>query len=172
MSIALIAWFVQTRTRYGLHTCATGSNAKSSEMSGVNVRRMKVMNFTICGACCAIGAAFTVAYQQTAYLSLGSGMGFDAVAACVVGGVMLGGGKGDAIGAFLGAVFMTIVTNGMRKYGLDTSWQYVFEGAVILIAIMSDAGFAVVSARRLKAISEKNANEEALLEAQKGGGAQ
>ena len=170
--LTLIAWFVQTRTRYGLHSYATGSNAKSSEMSGVNVRRMKVMNFTICGACCAIGAAFTVAYQQTAYLSLGSGMGFDAVAACVVGGVMLGGGKGDAIGAFLGAVFMTIVTNGMRKYGLDTSWQYVFEGAVILIAIMSDAGFAVVSARRLKAISEKNANEEALLEAQKGGGAQ
>ena len=67
---------------------------------------------------------------------------------------------------------MTIVTNGMRKYGLDTSWQYVFEGAVILIAIMSDAGFAVISARRLKALSEKNANEEAMLEAQKGGGAQ
>ena len=157
--LTLIAWFVQTRTRYGLHSYATGSNAKSSEMSGVNVRRMKIMNFTM-------------AYQQTAYLSLGSGMGFDAVAACVVGGVMLGGGKGDAVGAFLGAVFMTIVTNGMRKYGLDTSWQYVFEGAVILIAIMSDAGFAVISARRLKALSEKNANEEALLGSQKGGGAQ
>ena len=170
--LTLLAWFVQTRTRYGLHTCATGSNAKSSEMSGVNVKRMKISTFTICGACCAIGAVFTVAYQQTAYLSLGSGMGFDAVAACVVGGVMLGGGKGDAVGAFLGAIFMTLVTNGMRKYGLDTSWQYVFEGAVILIAIMSDAGFAVISARRLRALSEKNANEEALLEARKGGGAQ
>ena len=171
--LTLLAWFIQTRTRYGLHTCATGSNAKSSEMSGVNVKRMKISTFTICGACCAVGAVFTVAYQQTAYLSLGSGMGFDAVAACVVGGVMLGGGKGDAIGAFLGAVFMTLVTNGMRKYGLDTSWQYVFEGVVILIAIMSDAGFAVISARRLRALSEKNANEEALLEARaKGGSAQ
>ena len=168
--LTVLAWFVQTRTRYGLHTCATGSNSKSSEMSGVNVKRMKISTFTICGACCAVGAAFTVAQQQTANLILGSGMGFDAVAACVVGGVMLGGGKGDAVGAFLGAVFMTLVTNGMRKYGLDTSWQYVFEGAVILIAIMSDAGFAVITARRLRALSEKNANEEALLEARKKGG--
>ena len=135
--------------------------------------RLRWLSATISAFTNDIGAVFTVAYQQTAYLSLGSGMGFDAVAACVVGGVMLGGGKGDAVGAFLGAVFMTLVTNGMRKYGLDTSWQYVFEGAVILIAIMSDAGFAVISARRLRALSEKNTNEEALLEARaKGGSAQ
>ena len=163
-----------TQTRYGLHTYAMGSNSKSSEMSGVNVRRMKISTFTICGACCAVAAVFTVAYQTTAYLSLGSGMGFNAVAACVVGGVMLGGGKGDAVGAFLGAIFMTLVNNGMYKYGLDTSWQYVFQGAVILIAIMSDAGFAAFTARRLKALAEKANAEEALLEAQaraKGGNA-
>ena len=172
--LTLIAWFIQTQTRYGLHTYAMGSNSKSSEMSGVNVRRMKISTFTICGACCAVAAVFTVAYQTTAYLSLGNGMGFNAVAACVVGGVMLGGGKGDAVGAFLGAIFMTLVNNGMYKYGLDTSWQYVFQGAVILIAIMSDAGFAAFTARRLKALAEKANAEEALLEAQaraKGGNA-
>ena len=164
--LTVVSYFVLSRTRYGLHTYAMGSNAKSSEMSGVNVRRMKVSTFTICGACCAVAAVFTVAYQTTAYLSLGSGMGFNAVAACVVGGVMLGGGKGDPIGAFLGAIFMTLVNNGMYKYGLDTSWQYVFQGAVILIAIMSDAGFAAITANRLKALAEKNNAEEALLEAQ------
>ena len=172
--LTAVSYFVLSRTRYGLHTYAMGSNAKSSEMSGVNVRRMKVSTFTICGACCAIAAVFTVAYQTTAYLSLGSGMGFNAVAACVVGGVMLGGGKGDPIGALLGAIFMTLVNNGMYKYGLDTSWQYVFQGAVILIAIMSDAGFAAITARRLKALAEKSNAEEALLEAQakaKGGNA-
>ena len=172
--LTAVSYFVLSRTRYGLHTYAMGSNAKSSEMSGVNVRRMKVSTFTICGACCAVAAVFTVAYQTTAYLSLGSGMGFNAVAACVVGGVMLGGGKGDPIGALLGAIFMTLVNNGMYKYGLDTSWQYVFQGAVILIAIMSDAGFAAITARRLKALAEKSNAEEALLEAQakaKGGNA-
>ncbi len=149
--MCIIAWLVLARTRYGLHVYAMGSNAKSSEMSGVNVSRMKISTFTICGACCAVGAVLTVAYQQTAYLSLGSAMGFNAVAACVVGGVMLGGGRGDTIGALLGAIFMTLINNGMYKYGLNTSWQYVFQGAVILIAIMADAGVGVLTARKLRA---------------------
>lgn len=157
--LTVVAFVILKRTRYGLHVYAMGSNAKSSEMSGVNVKRMKISTYTIAGACCAVAAAFTVAYQQTAYLSLGNGMGFNAVAACVVGGVMLGGGKGDVIGAFLGTLFMTLVTNGMYKYGLDTSWQYVFEGAVILAAIMGDAGVAAITTKRLRALANKNAND-------------
>ena len=157
--ISIIAYLVLSRTRYGLHVYAMGSNAKSAEMSGVNVTRLKISTYMIAGVTCALAAVFTVAYQQTAYLSLGDGMGFNAVAACVVGGVMLGGGKGDPIGAFLGAIFMTTVTNGMYKYGLDTSWQYVFEGGVILLAIMGDAGVAVLTARRMRALANKNANK-------------
>ena len=162
--LTIIAWFVLTRTRYGLHVYAMGSNDRSSEMSGINVKRMKISTFTICGACCAIGAVFTVAYQQTAYLSLGSAMGFNAVAACVVGGVMLGGGRGDTIGAFFGAVFMTLVNNGMYKYGLDTSWQYIFQGAVILIAIMADAAFAVLTARKFRSQANAAAEAQAAIE--------
>jgi ribose transport system permease protein len=162
--MCIIAWFVLTRTRYGLHVYAMGSNAKSSEMSGINVNRMKISTFTICGACCAVGAVLVVAYQQTAYLSLGSAMGFNAVAACVVGGVILGGGRGDTIGALLGAIFMTLVNNGMYKYGLDTSWQYVFQGAVILIAIMTDAGVGVLTARKLRAQANASAKAEKSIE--------
>ncbi len=158
--LTIVAWYVQAHTTYGLYTTAIGSNPKSSEMSGVNIRWMKVSNYVICGACCGLAAAYTVAYQQTAYLTLGDGMGFSAVAACVVGGVVLGGGKGDAIGAFLGALFMTIVSNGMRKYGLDTSWQYVFEGAVILVAIIFDAGIGVLTERRLRRLAVISAREE------------
>ena len=158
IALTIVAYLILRYTRYGLYVYAMGSNAKSSEMSGVNVTRMKISTYIIAGACCAVAAVFTVAYQQTAYLSLGDGMGFNAVAACVVGGVMLGGGKGDVVGAFLGAIFMTTVTNGMYKYGLDTSWQYVFEGAVILLAIMGDAGVAVLTARRMRALANKNAN--------------
>ena len=157
--LTVVAYVILSRTRYGLHVYAMGSNAKSAEMSGVNVTRLKISTYMIAGVTCALAAVFTVAYQQTAYLSLGDGMGFNAVAACVVGGVMLGGGKGDPIGAFLGAIFMTTVTNGMYKYGLDTSWQYVFEGGVILLAIMGDAGVAVLTARRMRALANKNANK-------------
>lgn len=162
--LTVIAWFVLTRTRYGLHVYAMGSNAKSSEMSGINVTRMKISTFTICGACCAVGAVFTVAYQQTAYLSLGSAMGFNAVAACVVGGVMLGGGRGDTVGALFGAIFMTLVNNGMYKYGLDTSWQYVFQGAVILFAIMADAALGAVTQKKLRDQANASANSENAIE--------
>lgn len=164
MVLTVIAWFVQARTRYGLHTTAMGSNVKGSEMSGINVPVMKMSNFAICGACCGLAAAFTVAYQQTTYLTLGSGMGFNAVAACVVGGVVLGGGKGDAVGAFLGAIFMTMVNNGMYKYGLSTAWQYVFQGVVIMLAIISDAGFGAISASRLRSLAAISAREEEIRE--------
>ena len=128
-------------------------------MSGINIRRLKVSTYMICGAACGLAAAFTVAYQQTTYLSLGDGMGFEAVAAWVVGGVILGGGKGDAVGAFLGAMFMTLVTNGMYKYGLSTAWQYVFEGAVIMIAIIFDAGFGAITARKLASMAESGEHQ-------------
>lgn len=159
--LTIIAYFIQTRTRFGLRVTAMGSNAKSSEMSGINVRRMKIITYVICGVFCGLGAAYTVAYQSTTYLTLGDGMGFEAVAACVVGGVVLGGGKGDAIGAFLGALFMTLVTNGMYKYGMSTSWQYVFEGIVILVSIMFDAGFGAITARRLASLAAASENAPA-----------
>lgn len=154
--LTIVAYFVQRRTRFGLHVTAMGSNLKSSDMSGINTPRLKIITYMICGAFCGLAAAFTVANQGTTYLSLGEGKGFEAVAACVVGGVVLGGGKGDAVGAFLGALFMTLVTNGMYKYGLGTAWQYVFEGAVILVAIMFDTGLGVLAARRLSRLAHSD----------------
>ncbi len=158
--LTVIAYLVQSRTRFGLHITAMGSNPKSAVMSGISVDKLKISTFVICGAFCGLAAAFTVSYQTTTYLSLGDGMGFQAVAACVVGGVVLGGGKGDALGAFLGALFMTLVTNGMYKYGLSTAWQYVFEGAVILIAITFDSGFGAITDRRLARLAHSNGSEK------------
>lgn len=161
--LTIVALIIQKRTRFGLHVTAMGSNLKSSDMSGINTSRLKIVTYMICGAACGLAAAFTVANQGTTYLSLGDGKGFEAVAACVVGGVALGGGKGDAAGAFLGALFMTLVTNGMYKYGLGTAWQYVFEGAVILVAIMFDTGLGSITAKRLKRIAHNDdPAEEAL----------
>jgi ribose transport system permease protein len=135
----VIAYLVQTRTSFGLHVTAMGSNPRSSEMSGIDIVKLKIITFTLSGLFCGLAAVFIVANQGTIYLSLGDGKGFEAVAACVIGGVVLGGGKGDALGAFLGAIFMTLVSNGMYKYGLGTAWQFVFVGAVILVAMKTCA---------------------------------
>ncbi len=146
--LAVIVLFVQNKTKFGRHTTAVGSNAKSSLMSGVNNDFIKISGFTLCGLFCAIGAIFTVAYQGSSTLTLGGTMGFQAVASCVVGGIVLGGGRGDAVGAFLGAFFMTLLLNGIYKYGLSTAWQYMAQGIFILIAIFFDAEFAQFSEKR------------------------
>ncbi len=161
-----------TRTVLGLHTYAQGSNAKATMMSGVQNSKIKRMGFLICGGCCGLAAAFTVAFQTTATLSLGSGYEFMSIASCVVGGVVLGGGKGDAISAFIGAVFLTMITNGLYKVGVNTAWQYVLEGAIIIMATTFDALFAAVAARRIMKAAEKEtaANIQGSAVAAVGGG--
>lgn len=152
--LTLIVYFVQTRTRFGLHIYAMGSNENAAKMSGVKLYRNKAFCYMICGALCGVAAIFTVAYNRTATPSLGSSMEFQAIAACVVGGIVMSGGSGNALGAAMGALFMAMLTNGMLKYGLSTDWQKIFQGAVIILAIGFDAVFMSVTTARLRAMNE------------------
>jgi ribose transport system permease protein len=153
IALAVIVYLVQSRTRFGLHVVSMGSSEKSSAMSGVPIGRLKFLTFVLCGAFCGLAAVFTVSYQATTYPNLGGGMGFQAVAACVIGGVVLGGGKGDATGAVFGSVFLVLILNGIYKYGLSTAWQYFIQGGIILIAIFFDALFGSLSQKRLELLS-------------------
>lgn len=145
-----IVYFVQVRTKFGMHVYAMGSNENAAKMSGVLLVRNKALCYMICGVLCAIAAVFTVAYNQTATPSLGSSMEFQAIAACVVGGVVMSGGSGNAIGAALGALFMTTLTSGLLKYGIGSDWQYIFQGAIIIVATGFDAIFTQVTNARLR----------------------
>ena len=152
--LVLIMYFVQLRTKFGMHVYAMGSNENAAKMSGVRLFENKALCYMICGALCGVAAAFTVAYNQTATPSLGNSMEFQAIAACVVGGVVMSGGSGNAIGAALGGLFMAMLTNGMLKYGLGTDWQQMMMGGVILVAIGFDAIFTTVTNARLRALNE------------------
>lgn len=154
--LAVVVFFIHTRTRYGQHIVATGSNDKSARMSGINVDRIKLSTYMIGGAFCGLAACFTVAYQGTAYLNLGGTLGFQAVACCVMGGIVLGGGKGDALGAVMGTLFMTIILNGLYKYGLSTSWQYICQGVLILVVILFDAVFGAFNQKRLDRAAQRD----------------
>lgn len=146
-----IIYFVQIRTKFGMHVYAMGSNENAAKMSGVLLVRNKALCYMICGLMCGIAAVFTVSYNQTATPSLGSSMEFQAIAACVVGGVVMSGGSGNAIGAGLGALFMTTLTSGLLKYGIGSDWQYIFQGAIIIVATGFDAVFTKVTNARLRA---------------------
>jgi ribose transport system permease protein len=122
-------------------------------MSGVNNAMIKASGFIICGLFSGLAATFTLAYQGAVSLTTGTGMEFQAIAACVVGGLVLGGGQGDSIGAFIGALFLTLVMNGLYKYGISTAWQYIFQGGIILFATAFDAQFNKLTERRLRVAS-------------------
>ena len=164
--VAVIALVAMTRTRFGTHTYAMGSNAQSAQMSGVNNSIVKATGFVICGATAGLAAGLQVAYQSAASATLGSGYEFQAIAACVVGGVVLGGGKGDQIGAGLGAVFMVLILNGLYKYGLNSAWQYIAMGVIIVVATVFDSGFNSLIVKRL----EKKAMRKVQLKELQAGG--
>ncbi len=149
--LVLVFYFIQVRTRFGMHVYAMGSNENSAKMSGVQLYQKKAACYMICGAMCAVAAVFTVAYNQTATPSLGNAMEFQAIAACVVGGVVMSGGSGNVIGAAFGALFMSMLTNGLLKYGIGTDWQYMLQGGIIIIATAFDAIFTKVTNARMRA---------------------
>jgi ribose transport system permease protein len=129
------------RTRFGTAVYATGTSLKAAEFSGINTNRVRLMVFAITGFCCGIGALFMSARMQTATTDFGVGLEFDVIAAVVVGGCALNGGRGDIFGSMLGAVFMSMLNNGIYKYQINTSFQPVIKGAIIILIVIFDAWY-------------------------------
>ncbi|MDR2665724.1 MAG: ABC transporter permease [Oscillospiraceae bacterium] len=152
LSVAM--YFVLRRTNFGLHTYAIGSHNKSAEMSGVNAKRVKAAGFVISGSFAGLASALLTANMTAASASLGSnGYEFQAIAACVVGGIALGGGKGDTVNAVIGAIFLHTILNGLYKFQIQAYWSYVIQGMIIIAATAFDALFTRVS----RALRERRA---------------
>lgn len=146
--VAVGLYIVLKKTKFGLYTYAIGSNDKAAKMSGVDTTKIKIIGFIISGACAGLAAFLVTANLTSSPAALGDGYEFKAIAACVVGGIMLGGGKGDTINALLGALFMTIILNGIYKFGLDSTFVYIIQGLIILLATAFDSQFAKFAAKR------------------------
>ena len=151
--LSVIAFFVLMRSNFGLHTYSIGSNEKSAKMSGVNTDRIRTIGHLICGGCAGIAVVMQASLNGSSPLNIGTGYEFQAIAACVVGGVVLGGGKGDSINALIGSLFLIMLMNGLYKYGLATSWEYILQGGIILVATGFDSIFNKITIKRLLAHS-------------------
>ncbi|MGN6780863.1 MAG: sugar ABC transporter permease [Marmoricola sp.] len=148
--IAIVLMIVSTialsKTSWGRHLYATGGNAEAARRAGIDVVHMKVTAFTLCSAFGALGGIMLASSQSSASLDLGSGnVLLFAVAAAVIGGTSLFGGRGKPRDAILGALVIAIIPNGLGlKPSLGAQWQQVITGVVLLIAAAIDA----VSRRR------------------------
>lgn len=156
--LVIIGQIILKKTHFGTNLYAIGSNRKAATLSGIDVEKTLVTCYTILGLCAAIGAVFTVARLQSATTTVGADFEFDPISAAVVGGVNLAGGSGDVVGTLIGALFMASLTNGVRKLGVNTAYQYIIKGVIIVFVIVFDAVYKNYMSQKAK---ERGAKEEA-----------
>lgn len=136
--IALIAWLVFTKTRFGKNTYAIGGNRQAAEVSGINVALMLFAIYIIASTCFGFAGVLEAARTGGATNNYGFSYEFDAIAANFVGGVSTTGGIGTIPGVIAGVLIFGVINYGLTFIGMNTYWQYIFKGLVIVLAVAFD----------------------------------
>ena len=132
---AFLSFFVLRQTRYGAHTLAIGDNVAAARVSGIKVIRVKIMVLMGSAMCAALAGLLYAGRLQGARYTLGEADLMSVIAAVIVGGTSLFGGKGSIVGAVLGSLLMGMLNNGLILAGLSVSQQMMARGAIILVAV-------------------------------------
>jgi ribose transport system permease protein len=126
------------KTRFGRYVYAVGGNEEAAKLSGLNVNRVKMMVYIISGALASVGALIMTSRLNSATPIAGEGLELDSIAAVVIGGTSLLGGRGSVQGTVLGALIIGVLNSGLVIMGVDPFWQQVIKGGVILLAVVVD----------------------------------
>ncbi len=136
--VAALAAFVLSRTALGRYTFALGSNEEAVRLSGVNVDRWKIAVYATAGGICGIAGLLIASRLNSAQPALGQGYELDAIAAVVIGGTSLSGGRGTVLGTLIGALIISVLANGLRILSVAQEWQTVVTGLIIILAVYAD----------------------------------
>ena len=136
--LAAIFFFLSTKTTFGRHIYAIGGNLEAARLSGINIRRKTMTVFLLSGLLASIASIILTSRLASATITAGNMAEMDAIAACVIGGTSLMGGAGTVLGALIGALVMTSLDNGMSLMGLESFWQYVVKGSILVFAVWLD----------------------------------
>ncbi|MBL9210476.1 MAG: ribose ABC transporter permease [Opitutaceae bacterium] len=138
--LALTALFVVVtkRTRFGRHLYAVGGNERAARLTGLNVGRIKLAVYTLAGALAGVAGLIVTARLDSAQPNAGLGYELDSIAAVVIGGTSLSGGRGSVTGTVLGCLIIGVLNNGLFLLNVSPFWQQVIKGVVILIAVALD----------------------------------
>ncbi|MFD1213112.1 ABC transporter permease [Arthrobacter sp. GCM10027362] len=134
--IALLGSFLLNRTAFGRWLYASGGNARAAELSGIPVKKVQVRIYVASGVCAAIAGVIIASELTSANPTAGSAFELTAIAAVVIGGAALSGGRGNIRGTLLGAFVIGFLSDGLVIIGVSEYWQMVFKGAVIVVAVM------------------------------------
>jgi ribose transport system permease protein len=134
--VALVGWILLNRTTFGRRTVAVGGNLEAARLAGINVKRHTVYLYVLVGVCCGIAALMLVAKTHTGSSTHGLGYELDAIAAVVIGGTLLTGGRGTIVGTVLGVLIFQTITNIFILNNRSFSEQSLFKGAIIVAAVL------------------------------------
>ncbi|WAP53439.1 ABC transporter permease [Arthrobacter sp. ATA002] len=150
--VAAAGWFLLNRTTFGRRTVAIGGNIEAARLAGIKVRRHIVWLYILSGTTAAIAGIMMMGRTTAGTSTHGLLYELDAIAAVVVGGTLLVGGRGTIVGTVLGVLLFSTLTNVFTQNNLDTSVQQVAKGAIIVLAVLLQQRFAVRGDRRKGAI--------------------
>lgn len=134
--VGIVVGVIARRTVFGRSIYAVGGNAKASQLSGIPVRRIKILVMTISATVAALTGLLYSAQLSSGNSTIGIGLEFDAIAATIIGGAALTGGKGTIVGTTIGVLFIATLLNGMVLLNVDPYAQQVVRGVVVLIAVL------------------------------------
>lgn len=135
--IAIIS-FLLSKTKFGTYVYAIGGNREAARLSGVPIKKVEIIVFTISGLLSAFAGLVLCSRMYSGQPSVGSGYELDAIAACVLGGTSMTGGKGRISGTVFGAMVIGIISNGLNLIGVSSYWQLIIKGLIIACAVLLD----------------------------------
>lgn len=141
----IVFWLILSRTHYGRYVFATGGNEEASRLSGIVVKKVKIWAFVLTGMLAAVAGFIDTARLSTAEPTLGSGLELDAIAAVILGGTSLSGGKGGLLGTIIGAIILGVLDDGMNLLNVSAFYQGVAKGVIILLAVLLDRNIDSIS---------------------------
>jgi ribose/xylose/arabinose/galactoside ABC-type transport system permease subunit len=137
-AVAIASWVFLRNMRFGRYVYAVGGNEDAARAAGVNVRAVKMIAFTICGALAGVAGVVLAARITTGQPNAGIGYELDAIAAVVIGGTSLSGGVGSISGTVLGALLIGVINNGLDLLNISSYYQQIVKGVIIVGAVWLD----------------------------------
>lgn len=148
VAFSLIAWYVLKKTPFGRHVYAVGGNTRTAELAGISVNRVTTSVYMISGFCAGMAGLIIASELQSGHPATGTSYELNAIAAVVLGGTSLSGGRGTIWGSILGAFVIGFLSDGLVILGVSSFWQTVIKGAVIIVAIAIDNAQTRLQQRR------------------------
>ena len=136
--VFLAAWYMLHHTRLGRYIYALGGNEAATRLSGISVSKIKIIVYSLCGLLASLAGIIEVARLSSAQPTAGTGYELDAIAAVVLGGTSLAGGKGRIVGTLIGALILGFLNNGLNLLGVSSYYQMIVKAVVILLAVLVD----------------------------------